>query len=77
MHPNAPPPPPPIVYVYGVLVKMIVFYIEAVQLCYSLNDTLSQVVHLAIIAGLDCSHVNRYRCIKLEVFVVLFKSMTN
>ena len=59
-----------IVYVYGVLVKMIVFYMEAVQLCYSLNDTLSQMVHLAIIAGLDCSHFNRYRCIKLEVLIV-------
>ena len=45
---------PLIVYVYGVLVKMIVFfYMEAVQLCGSLNDTLSQMVHLAIIAGLD------------------------
>ena len=43
---------------------------EAVQLCYSLNDTLSQMVHLAIIAGLDCSHFNRYRCIKLEVLIV-------
>ena len=49
------------------------FYVEAVQLCYSLNDTLSQMVHLAIIAGLDCSHFNRYRCIKLEVLIVLFK----
>ena len=61
---------PPIVYVHGVLVKMIVFYMEDVQLCYSLNDTLSQVVHLAIIACLDCSQFNRYRCIKLEVFIV-------
>ena len=63
-------PPPPIVYVYGVLVKSIVFYMDVVQLCYSLNDTLSQVVHLAIIACLDCSHFNRYRCIKLEVLIV-------
>ena len=45
---------PPIVYVYGVLVKMIVIYTEAVQLCYSLKDTLSQMVHLVIISGLDC-----------------------
>ena len=68
---------PPVVYVYGVLVKMIVFYQEAVQLCYSLNDTLSQTVHLAIIAGLNYSHFNRCKCIKLEVLIVLFKSMTN
>ena len=54
---------------------MVVFYIEAVQLCYSLNDTLSQMVHLAIIAGLDCSHFNRYRCIKLEVLE--FKQVYN
>ena len=64
-------------YWIGALVKMIVFYMEAVQLCCSLNDTLSQMVHLAIIAGLDCSHFNRYRCIKLDVLIVLFKSMTN
>ena len=63
---------PPVVYVYGVLVKMI-FNVEAVQLCYSLNDTLSQMVQLAIIAGLDCNHFNRYRCIQLEVLIVLFK----
>ena len=68
---------PPIIYVYDVLVKMVVFYMEAVQLCYSLNDTLSQRVHLAIIAGLDCSHFNRCRCIKLGVLIVIFKSMTN
>ena len=68
---------PPIVYVYGGLVKMIVFYMEAVQLWHSLNDTLSQMAHLATIAGLDCSHFNSYRCIKLEVLIVLFKSMTN
>ena len=47
----------PIVCVYGILVKMIVLYMEAVQLCYSLNDTVSQMVHLAIIAGLDWSQV--------------------
>ena len=64
------------IYVYGVLVKMI-FYMEAVQLRYSLNDTLSQMVHLAIIAGVDWSHFSRYRCIKPEVLIVLFKSMTN
>ena len=57
---------PPVVYVYGVLVKMIVFfYKEAVHLCYSLNDTLSQTVHLAIIAAFNCSHFNRCKCIKL------------
>ena len=63
--------------VCGVLVKMIVIYTEAVQLCCSSNDTLSQMVHLAITAGLDCSHLNWYICIKLQVLVVLFKSMTN
>ena len=57
----------------GVLVKMIVIYTEAVQLCCSLDDTLSQMVYLAITAGLDCSHLNRYICIKLQVLVVLFK----
>ena len=51
-----------IVSVYGVLVK--------IQLCYYLNDTLSQVVHLAIIACLDCGHFNRFRCIKLDVLIV-------
>ena len=68
---------PHIVYVYGVLVNMIVFYMEAVQLCYSLDGTFSQMVHLAIFAGLDCSHFNRYRCIKLDVLIVFFKGMTN
>ena len=33
--------------------------------------------HLAITTGLDCSHLSRYICIKLQVLVVLFKSMTN
>ena len=61
----------------GFLVKMIVIYTEAVQLCCSLNDTLSQMVHIAITAGLDCSHLNRHICIKLQVLVVLFKSMAN
>ena len=60
---------PPVVYAYGVLVKMIVFYMEAVQIYYSLNDTFSQMVRLAIIAGLDCSHFNRYR-----TPIVLFKA---
>ena len=50
---------------------------EAVQLCCSLNDTLSQMVHLAIIAGLDCSRLNRYICIKLQILIILFESMTN
>ena len=63
--------------VCGVLVKMIVIYRQAVQLCCSLNDTLSQMVHQAITAGSDCSHLNMYICIKLQVLVVLFKSMTN
>ena len=54
--------------------KWLFFILGAVQLCYSLNDALSQMVHLAIIAGLDCSHFNRYRCIKLEVLIVLFKT---
>ena len=63
--------------VCGVLVKMIVIYTEAVQLCCSLNDTLSQMVHLAITTGLDYSHLNRYICIKLQALVVLFKGMTN
>ena len=63
---------PPIVYVYGGLVHKL--YMEAVQLCYSLNDTLSQMVHLAIIAGLDCSHFNRYWCVKLEVLIVSLKA---
>ena len=50
---------------------------EAVQLCCFLNDTLSQMVHLAIITGLDYSHLNRYICIMLQVLIVLFKSMAN
>ena len=37
---------------------MIVIYTEFVQLCCSLNKTLSQMVHLAITAGLYCSHLS-------------------
>ena len=43
----------------------------------SLIDTLSQMVHLAIIAGLYCSHLSRYIWIELQMLIVLFESMTN
>ena len=43
----------------------------------SLNDTFPQMVHPVITTGLDCSHLNRYICITLQVLIILFKSMTN